>query len=197
MITGGENLGRSMRKSEIFDLKSLRSCSLKHMKSERFQHVQVDNIVCGGGYDGATKKSCETFRNGEWHYSHTLLQNRSQHSVWKSPNGIILIGGEDKTNYNKTEMLRENGNSIESFTIDGRFAKYIHFIHFLNSFLFNLIRACSINLGKSVILTGGNGNLVREYFENGTNNILPKLNSKRYNHGCSSYIDSNDNEVIC
>ena len=128
LITGGQTDGRPSNRAEIYNLETLGTCTLKSMSSPRFQHAQVNNLVCGGGDD--TKKTCETFRNGEWHHSHTLLQNRSEHSVWPSPNGVILIGGEDFVNFNKTEKLQENGNSIESFSIDGKFAKYIHFFSF-------------------------------------------------------------------
>jgi len=51
--------------------------------------------------------------------------------------------------------------------------------------------ACAINLGSSVILTGGLNyfNTVSEYGEAGFIRYLPDLNQGRFNHGCSYYED--------
>ena len=61
-------------------------------------------------------------------------------------------------------------------------------------------RACSINLGQSVVITGGwyNGGVktVTQYSENGDANELPELITERGGHGCSSYTDSNNNMVM-
>ena len=67
--------------------------------------------------------------------------------------------------------------------------------------------ACSINLGSTVILTGGyySPNRVSEYSETGFTRDLPQLLQGRYWHGCSYFeneegtkvdIDSNSCGVI-
>ena len=67
--------------------------------------------------------------------------------------------------------------------------------------------ACSINLGSTVILTGGVyfQHRVSEYSETGYQRELPKLMTGRFNHGCSYFeneegtkvdIDSNSCGVI-
>ena len=57
---------------------------------------------------------------------------------------------------------------------------------------------CYIDLGESVVITGGlvtPWKLVTQYWENGTKKILPELNIARWAHGCSSYVDKNANIV--
>ena len=56
---------------------------------------------------------------------------------------------------------------------------------------------CAINLGSSVILTGGlnSRRTVTEYNEAGWVRDLPVLCQKRYNHGCS-YYDNNEGTKV-
>ena len=48
-----------------------------------------------------------------------------------------------------------------------------------------------------MIITGGvwSKTLVTQYWEDGSYEILPDLNNGRFSHGCSSYID-NDNNIV-
>ena len=57
--------------------------------------------------------------------------------------------------------------------------------------------ACSIDLGQSVVITGGykNGRKVTEYNEDGKTRELPELIRSRDQHGCASYMDEDDNIV--
>ena len=57
--------------------------------------------------------------------------------------------------------------------------------------------ACSIDLGQSVVITGGykNGRKVTEYNEDGKTRELPELIRSRDQHGCGSYVDQDDNVV--
>ena len=52
--------------------------------------------------------------------------------------------------------------------------------------------ACAINLGSSVILTGGRDTLTRvsQYNETGWEKDLPTLQTGRRNHGCA-YFNNN------
>ena len=57
--------------------------------------------------------------------------------------------------------------------------------------------ACSIDLGQTVVITGGydNEKKVTEYNEDGQSKELPQLMTGRKLHGCSSYVDKDDNIV--
>ena len=57
--------------------------------------------------------------------------------------------------------------------------------------------ACSINLGSTVILTGGfySPNRVSEYSETGFTRDLPQLLQGRYSHGCSYFENEEGTKV--
>ena len=57
--------------------------------------------------------------------------------------------------------------------------------------------ACAINLGSSVIITGGYYTLttVSQYNEAGWLRDLPDLQQGRWNHGCSSYNNDEGTKV--
>ena len=57
--------------------------------------------------------------------------------------------------------------------------------------------ACSIDLGQTVVITGGKYTMqkVTEYNEDGQAKELPQLIRGRRNHGCSSYSDKVGNIV--
>ena len=57
--------------------------------------------------------------------------------------------------------------------------------------------ACAINLGSSVILTGGyfTPTTVSQYNEAGWVRDLPDLLQERYDHGCTSYDDNDGTKV--
>ena len=53
-----------------------------------------------------------------------------------------------------------------------------------------------MDLGDSVVITGGwTSKLVTQYFEDGSHKELKQLNHARDSHGCSYYVDSNQNKV--
>ena len=58
--------------------------------------------------------------------------------------------------------------------------------------------ACSIDLGQSVVITGGvySERTVTQYKEDGDHTEMPQLVTGRLNHGCSSYTDSDNNIVM-
>ena len=57
--------------------------------------------------------------------------------------------------------------------------------------------ACAINLGTTVVLTGGWGSSQRvtEYSEDGFLRDLPHLQEMRASHGCSFYENANGTKV--
>jgi len=100
---------------------------------------------------------------------------RDEHSSWDSPAGVVLMGGFYSPN--TTEKIQQDGSTTASFEL-----KY------------DTVSACAINLGSSVILTGGYYNprtRVTEYNEAGWVRDLPDLLQGRYSHGCS-YYDNNE-----
>ena len=54
-----------------------------------------------------------------------------------------------------------------------------------------------MDLGDSVVITGGweTNKLVTQYFEDGSHKELKQLNYARVGHGCSYYVDANQNKV--
>ena len=57
--------------------------------------------------------------------------------------------------------------------------------------------SCAIDMGDSVILTGGSYSLnkVTELRIDGSYTELPELNTGRQSHGCASYVDEYGNKV--
>ena len=58
--------------------------------------------------------------------------------------------------------------------------------------------ACAINLGSSVIITGGlllTRTTVSQYNETGWLGDLPELQQGRYSHGCSFYNNDDGTKV--
>ena len=57
--------------------------------------------------------------------------------------------------------------------------------------------ACDINLGSSVVITGGyySPTRVSEYGEAGFIRSLPDLNQERWGHGCSYYDNEEGTKV--
>ena len=69
-------------------------------------------VQCGGGEEDLTRRSCVTWRDGDWVTSHHLLYSRIYHSSWDSPLGILLLGG---TSASTAELLHQNGTTTILF----------------------------------------------------------------------------------
>ena len=81
----------------------------------RIYHKQVGLTVCGDNWNGDNPKNCETFVDGQWRVSHNLPERRVLHSIWHSPEGILLMGGY----YSglTTELLKADGTSVYKFAL--------------------------------------------------------------------------------
>ena len=78
----------------------------------RHGHTHTGLTVCGGGEGDVTRRSCVTWRGGDWVTSHHLLYSRIYHSSWDSPLGILLLGG---TSASTAELLHQNGTTTILF----------------------------------------------------------------------------------
>merc|ERR1712062_498931 len=89
--------------------------------------------------------------------------------------GVILMGGAGSSS-TTTEKIQKNGTSAYSF--DLKYSTYY---------------ACAIDLGSSVVITGGYKTLTTasQYSQEGWLRDLPPLQQGRYYHGCS-YFQSVD-----
>ena len=58
-------------------------------------------------------KSCLTFSSGQWIESPKTQHNRTFHSSWMSPLGLVLMGGLD--NPTSSEILTDDGKSSPAF----------------------------------------------------------------------------------
>jgi len=90
------------------------------------------------------------------------------------------MGGRLSSSSRTTEKIQEDGTSTYSFDL-----KY------------STDRACAINLGSSVIITGGVNTLttVSQYNEAGWVRYLPGLLQGRKYHGCSYYNKDDGTKV--
>ena len=93
------------------------SCTVPLLPTLRHRHTQDGEVACGGGdYGAATRRSCVTLTGEGWQESHQLQQGRGVHSSWRSPAGLLLMGGYYSGN--TTEILSATYSSTtSSFTL--------------------------------------------------------------------------------
>ena len=119
MIVTGDYLARGTS-VELLSINGTRVCALPDLTDKRWYHSQNGLITCGGGrqfYD-PTQTSCVTFTAGKWKKTHTLGHSRFGHTGWSSPQGVLLMGGDDHDSGDKTELLRDNGDIKPSFKLN-------------------------------------------------------------------------------
>ena len=116
MVTGGYSSGTSV---ELLFLNGTRLCALPDLPEARYQHSQSGLLACGGGGSSSSERtSCVNFSGGTWQQTHTLGQSRYGHTVWASPQGVLLMGSSTSTS--TTELLNDDGSSTASFTLDNQ-----------------------------------------------------------------------------
>jgi len=188
LISGGYNNTGGLTDVEVWSPSTGQHCTVSSLPTSRGEHSQEGRKVCGGGfYDTSdTEQSCLTLTaGGSWERTTRLIKLRRLHSSWASPSGTILMGGWYRGSGRTSEKIDESGTSSYSFDLE-----------------YDTLNACAINLGSSVLLTGGLDSLtkVSEYGEEygeeyeygdeaGFIRYLPDLNQGRYGHGCSHYED--------
>ena len=79
--------------------------------------------VCGG-HTTATYTRCFTLTGSGWQESHQLQERRYDHSSWRSPAGLLLMGGY--YSLTSTEILSAtDSSSTPSFTLEYR-TQWVH-----------------------------------------------------------------------
>ena len=89
MISGGLSLSSV---EVLSNTGSLLPCSLPPLPTSRYLHTQDGVVACGGATSGDTT-SCVTLTAAGWEETHNLRQERVGHSSWRSPAGLLLMGG--------------------------------------------------------------------------------------------------------
>ena len=115
LVTGGQGEGGDLNSTELLNMDGTWNCPMPPLPEPRRAHTQTGPVVCGG-YGG--EKSCITFISGDvnWKKTHTLAKDgRRMHTAWDSPQGIVLIGGEDRST---SEILLESGDTSPGFNLD-------------------------------------------------------------------------------
>ena len=120
----GRNAGYSV---ELVHTNGTRLCSLPNLPDYRYFHTQTGLTLCGSEKceqcsipsSPTIGTTCLTFflRGGSWAWrqSHKLFYPRRFHSAWKSPQGVVLLGGFDTP----ISTLRLRGTlSVDLFNLD-------------------------------------------------------------------------------
>ena len=179
--SGAEMDSKKAKSVEVLNINGTHRCSLPDLEHKTWGHTQNGLTLCGGT-ESEIRTECRTFTNGSWTLPQNLTRHRSYHSSWQSSKGLLLMGGTGKLQYQSIEYLDKSLNS--NFTTLQK----------------PFIRHCAIvlELEDKVILTGGQLNMTRVqvYSVNGFEMDLPDLLTGRHLHGCSHYINSDNEQVI-
>jgi len=186
LITGG-GPDSSYKKAELFNPASGNSCPVQDLQENRESHSSCGGLVCGGVSSSSSEQSCERINGTEVSPlpSLTLRQERLGHLCWSLTDAkIMLLGGYLSST---TTEIVSGSSSSEVFTLP-----------------YKTIDACGIELGDHYVVTGGYDytapegalNTVAKYSQSGLVDYLPSLNTRRYNHACSSFISDSGDTVL-
>ena len=110
-MAGGDNPTTSV---QLLYTNGTWRCSLPDLPAARKYPSQNGLITCGG-YGDAT---CVTFNKGSWVETHSLSTQRSRHTSWASPEGVLLMGGVYADAKTTTELLTVDGDTTPGFTLN-------------------------------------------------------------------------------
>ena len=129
IITGGANDEGVLSSVEVYIPSTNKSCTLKSLPEVRRSHTQDQVTACGGfDKDGLPIVTCKTFASRVFATTNKsqLMDWRVAHSSWRSPSGLVLIGGfpgesiTDVLGLEKTkttEIIRSSGVSTVGFEL--------------------------------------------------------------------------------
>ena len=92
------------------------------LSTERYRHTQDGLVACGGAGGGA-RTSCATLTAAGWAESQLLGHERQYHTSWRSPAGLLLLGGEQSPT--TTELLSSTDSTTSSSFALEYSAKYV------------------------------------------------------------------------
>ena len=108
LITGGVGDGRTGLSSvEVFSPSGVPlPCTVPPLPAYRSSHTQDGEVACGGS---GSSYSCDSLTASGWTTSHQLVSPRHRHVSWRSPDGLLLMGGE--YSLQTTELLTDTSSS--------------------------------------------------------------------------------------
>ena len=110
LITGGRGVDYAGYAVEVFSASGARlPCSVPPFPLQRYQHTQDGEVACGGYGSDATPTSCVSLTTSGWITSHQLQEGRFNHVSWRSPAGLLLMGGYPSLQ--TTELLSNTSSS--------------------------------------------------------------------------------------
>ena len=109
LVTGGMD-SSALRSVEVLSADgSPLPCSLPDLPTARVYHTQDGQVACGGWGGNTREDSCVALTAAGWEEAHNLQQQRRTHSSWRSPAGLLLMGGW--RNATSTELLSNTDSS--------------------------------------------------------------------------------------
>ena len=108
LITGGDETDQS---AEVFRPWSNTSCQLPSLPDVRYGHVQSDQLLCGGGWDSSTWRSCLQWNlQGGWtRLPLTLSEERHGSSLWARGDQLVIMGGFSDAAEESSESVSSDG----------------------------------------------------------------------------------------
>jgi len=159
-------------------------CSLQSSSelpySGRGYHTMDGGIICGGV---EAPKNCSKFETGNWNpYSSEMIYDYVGHVSWNrfgDYEAIQLFGGANN-NWRQSEIISATESSPSPYQLP-----------------IATRMACSIQFPDQVVVTGGiyTTNRVMVYGAENFISYLPELLVGRYDHGCTSFYNE-DEELV-
>ena len=115
---GGYPIG-SLRSAELYNPVTKASCSLPQLSHERYHHTQDGGLVCGGGENDETRKTCVKLSpvSGTWVQSHKLRHRRIAHVSWATGSVVYLIGGSSSSRTSEKVKVDVDNSVEEGFSL--------------------------------------------------------------------------------
>ena len=109
LITGGRDKSTELTSVEVLTPSGVPlPCTVPPLPASRYDHTQDGLVACGGYGSTAVLTSCVTLTGSGWQESHQHQEERALHVSWRSPAGLLLMGGHSNLT---TELLTNTGSS--------------------------------------------------------------------------------------